>query len=148
MISPAINSADRMSKCSKPLHKTMSNKKRPFNLYVFESASAGDPAVKDDVLLRYNVNGIELNADGFDKLSKEIHLESLVCDLPELREGKITVHTGKYPTATGKYQRLVIREGRIPVVAPNNFSIIRRTDKPYFEVCTHPLLFEYIENLS
>ena len=148
MISPAINSADRMSKCSKPLHQMMSNKKRPFNLYVFESASNGDPTVKDDLLLRYNVNGIELNANGFDKLSPELPLDSLVCDLPELRKGKITVHTGKYPTATGKYQRLVIREGRIPVVAPNDFSIIRRTDKPYFEVCTPPLLLEYIENLS
>ena len=148
MISPAINSADRMSKCSKPLHKTISDKKRPFNLYVFESAFTGDTTVKDDLLLRYNVNGIELNADGFDKLAKEIHLESLVCDLPELGEGKITVHTGKYPTATGKYQRLVIREGRIPVVSPNDFSIVRPTDTPYFEVCTHPLLFEYIENLS
>jgi hypothetical protein len=148
MISPAINSADRMSKCSKPLHNMMSNKKRPFNLYVFESALMGDPTVKDDVLLRYNVNGIELNAFGFDKLSKEIHLETLVCDLPELREGKITVHTGKYPTATGIYQRLVIREGRIPVVSSNDFSIVQQTDTPYFEVCTHPLLFEYIENLT
>lgn len=148
MISPAINSADRMSRCSKSLHKMMSNKKRPFNLYVFESASTGDPTVKDDVLLRFNVNGIELNADGFDKLSKEIHLESLVCDLPELREGKIKLHTGKYPTATGKYQRLVIREDRIHVVAPNDFSMVRRTDTPYYEVCTHPLLFEYIENLT
>jgi hypothetical protein len=148
MISPAINSADRMSKCSKPLYKTMSDKKRPFNLYVFESASTGDTTVKDDLLLRYNVNGIELDADGFDKLSKEIHLESLVCDLPELREGKITVHTGKYPSATGKYRRLVIREGRTPVVAPNDFSIVRQTDKPYYEVCTHPLLIEYIENLT
>jgi hypothetical protein len=148
MISPAINSADRMSQCSKPLHKTMSHKNRPFNLYVFGSSSAIDPATKDDGVLRYNVNGIELNAEGFDKLSQEIHLETLVCDLPELREGKITVHTGKYPTATGKYRRLVIREGRIPVVSPNDFSMIRETDTPYFEVCTHPLLLEYIENLT
>ncbi len=148
MISPAINSADRMSQCSKPLHKTMSHKKRPFNLYVFDGGSAQDPTVKDDGVLRYNVNGIELNANGFDKLSHEIHLETLVCDLPELREGKITVHTGKYPTATGKYQRLVIREGRIPVVSPNDFRMLRETDTPYFEVCTHPLLLEYIENLT
>ena len=126
----------------------MSNKKRPFNLYVFDSASNKDPAAKEDVVLRYNVNGIELNASGFDKLSKEIHLETLVIDLPELREGKITVHTGKYPTATGEYRRLVIREGRIPVVSPKDFSMIRRTDAPYFEVCTHPLIYEYIENLT
>jgi hypothetical protein len=148
MISPAINSADRMSRCSKPLQKFMSDKKRPFNLYVFDSASAIDPAAKDNEVLRYNINGIELNADGFEKLSKEIHLETLVCDLPELREGKITVHTGKYPTATGKYQRLVIREGRVPVVSPNDFTTVRQTDTPYFEVCTHPVLLEYIENLT
>ncbi len=148
MISPAINAADRMSKCTKPLSKEISNLKNPFNLYVFQKASENSAATPaDDMLLRHNVNGIELNAEGFEKLSREIDLKSLECHIPELQAEKISVHTGKFPTVTGKYHRLIIREDRIPVISPHDFSIIRKTDKKYYEVCTHPLLYEYIEKL-
>ena len=148
MISPAINAADRMSKCTKPLSQELSNIKHPFNIYVFQKASeniAGTPA--DDRLLRHNVNGIELNAEGFEKLSQEIDLKPLECHIPELQSEKIRVHTGKFPTVTGKYHRLIIREDRIPAISPHDFSILRKTDKKYYEVCTHPLLYKYIEKL-
>lgn len=148
MISPAINRADRMSKCTKPLSQKISNPKNPFNLYVFQKESAnsgGEPT--DDMLLRHNVNGIELNVEGFEKLSQEINLKSLECHIPELQAEKIRVHTGKFPTVTGKYHRLIIREDRISVISPNDFSIIGKTDKKYYEVCTHPLLYEHIEKL-
>jgi hypothetical protein len=148
MISPAINAADRMSRCTKSLSQEILNPKNPFNLYVFQKASENNAdALSNDLLLRYNVNGIELNADGFNKLSQEIDLESLECHIKALQEGKIKVHTGKFPTVTGKYQRLIIREDRIPVIGLDDFSIIRKTDQKYYEVCTHPLLYEYIENL-
>jgi hypothetical protein len=99
------------------------------------------------MLLRHNVNGIELNAEGFEKLSQEIDLKPLECHIPELQAEKIRVHTGKFPTVTGKYHRLIIREDRISVISPHDFSIIRKTDKKYYEVCTHPLLYEHIEKL-
>lgn len=148
MISPAINTADRLSKCTKSLSQEILNPKHPFNLYVFQKSSENnaDPS-SNDLILRYNVNGIELNAEGFKKLSREIDLTALECHIPELQEEKIKVHTGKFPTVTGKYQRLIIREDRIPVINPGDFSIIRKTDETYYEVCTHPLLYEYIENL-
>ena len=146
MISPAINAADRMSKCMKPLYQEISNLKNPFNLYVFQKASENNTAIpKDPVFLRHNINGIELNAEGFEKLSQEIDLKPLECHIPELQSEKIRVHTGKFPTVTGKYHRLIIREDRIPVISPHNFSIIRESDKKYYEVCTHPLLYEHIE---
>ncbi|HSQ85609.1 MAG TPA: hypothetical protein VLM43_12895, partial [Desulfobacterales bacterium] len=84
MISPAINLADRMSKCSKPLSQKISNPKFLFNLYVFQKASENYAAIQtDNVLLRHNVNGIELNAEGFEKLSREIDLKSIECHIPE-----------------------------------------------------------------
>lgn len=148
MISPAINAADRMSKCTKPLSREISNPKNPFNLYVFQQARDDKANIStDNMLLRHNVNGIELNAEGFKKLSKEINLKSLECHIPELQAEKIKVHTGKFPTVTGKHHRLIIREDRIPVISPHDFSIIGKTDKKYYEVCTHPLLYEYIEKL-
>jgi hypothetical protein len=148
MISPAINSADRMSKCMKPLSQDISNLNNPFNLYVFQKASENNAAAPtDNVLLRHNVNGIELNAEGFEKLSREIDLKSLECHIPELQSKKIKVHTGKFPTVTGKYHRLVIREDLISEISPHDFSIIKKTDNKYYEVCTHPLLYEHIEKL-
>jgi len=146
MISPAINSADRMSKCTKLLSQEISNLNNPFSLYVFQKASENNAAAPtDNMLLRHNVNGIELNAEGFEKLSREIELKSLECHIPELQSEKIKVHTGKFPTVTGKYHRLVIREDRISEISPHDFSIIKKTDKKYYEVCTHPLLYEHIE---
>lgn len=149
MISPAINSADRMSKCTKMLSQEISSLNNPFNLYVFQKESennAGTPT--DEMLLRYNINGIELNAEGFEKLSHEIKLKSLDCHIPKLQAEKIRVHTGKFPTVTGKYHRLIIREDRIPVISPRDLSIIGKTEKKYYEVCTHPLLYEHIEKLK
>jgi hypothetical protein len=148
MISPAINAADRMSRCTKPLCREIHNPEYPFNLYIFQKASENNAeSSPEGLLLRYNVNGIELNAEGFAKLSQEIDLQSFACHIPKLQAEKINVHTGKFPTVTGKYQRLIIREARIPVVSPNDYSIIRKTDQKYFEVCTHPLLYDYVEKL-
>ncbi|MGA8181693.1 MAG: hypothetical protein WB792_16665 [Desulfobacterales bacterium] len=146
MISPAINAADRMARCTKPLCREIHNPEYPFNLYVFQTASENNAeAPENDLLLRYNVNGIELNAEGFSKLSQEIDLQSFTCHIPELQAEKIKVHTGKIPTKTGRYQRLIIREDRISVVSPHDFSIIRKTDQKYYEVCTHPMLYQYVE---
>ncbi|MBW1864772.1 MAG: hypothetical protein JRI64_03835 [Deltaproteobacteria bacterium] len=39
----------------------------------------------DDISVRYNVNGIDLNPDGFKKLSKEINLTTFETDIPELK---------------------------------------------------------------
>jgi hypothetical protein len=148
MISPAINAADRMARCTKPLYREIHNPKYPFNLYVFQKESENNAeAPIDDHFLRYNVNGIELNAEGFTKLSQEIDLQSFTCHIPKLQAEKITAHTGKFPTITGKYHRLIIREARILVVSPYDFTIIRETDQKYYEVCTHPLLYEYVEKL-
>jgi hypothetical protein len=148
MISPAINIADRMSKCAKSFQKPTFNNNIPFNLYVYKIASEKDSiAATDDMLFRYNVNGIELNADGFEKLSKEIHLKSMESYIPDLQKEKIEIYTGKFPTTTGEYQRLVIREARIPEVVPDELRVIRQTDQKYYEVCTHPILYKYVENL-
>ena len=50
-------------------------------------------------------------------------------------------------SATGEYQSLVIREARIPEIDPDELRVIRLTDQKYYEVCTHPMLYQYVENL-
>jgi len=142
MISSAINLADRLSGCSKGIRKKISENKAPFNLYVFQGASDADvAATADDLSLRYNVNGIELNDIAFEKLSGEIDLKAVEI---LIHKKKRKFYTGKFPTVTGLYQRLVIREDRIPKIDPETFEITELTDKTYYEVCTNPKLYEYI----
>lgn len=152
MISSAINLADRLSGCSKMVRRILESRKQPFNLYVFQPQSEisefkSKHATVDDLAVRYNVNGIELNLLGFEKLSKEIDLKAVQCTIPELQKDCFKVYTGKYPTLSGQYQRLVIREDRIPEVNPENLEIIRMTSRCYYEVCTHPLLHSYVEKV-
>jgi class 3 adenylate cyclase len=147
MISSAINLADRLSGCTKSLRKRVFKDKEPFNLGVFQIASEDEiTATADDLFLRYNVDGIELSFAGFEKLKEEIDLKVLECTVPDLRKEKIKIYTGKFPTVTGKYQRLVIREVQIPKVSPGDLNVIELTPRKYYEVCTQPWLYEYVKN--
>lgn len=145
MISSAINMADRQSSCSKSIREVLKNRSIPFNLYVFQSETeAVLSTTSDDLLLRYNVNGIELNASGFKKLSEEINLRALECDVPELQKKPFTVYTGKFPTTTGRYKRLIIREAHVPRINPETLAVIELTSRKYYEVCTHPKVYQYV----
>ncbi|MEZ4549327.1 MAG: hypothetical protein R2860_04255 [Desulfobacterales bacterium] len=65
------------------------------------------------------MKGIQLSLKGFQKLQKEIHLERIECNIPEIRpeseSNPLVFYTGKFPTiAAGNFQRLIIREPRFP----------------------------------
>lgn len=147
MISSAINLADRLSSCSKAVRrKIRSGPPQPFNLFVFQTQPDDVvEATADDIFLRYNVNGIELNADGFEKLSREIKLQVVEAHLPDLPVDRVKLYTGKFPTTTGKYQRLVIREAHIPEVDPRTLKIRRITARKYYEVCSHPQIYQLVK---
>jgi hypothetical protein len=48
------------------------------------------------------------------------------------------------PTVNGQYQRLVIREAPILKVNPQTMETIGATPRKYYEVCTHPDIYEFI----
>ncbi|MFZ1985275.1 MAG: hypothetical protein WAU91_12735 [Desulfatitalea sp.] len=143
MISPAINHADRLSSCSKIGRRLFARDKGPFNLYVFQNRSEEEmAATADDLYLRFNVNGIELNAAGFEKLSKEIDLKVLPTEMHDLHGNKTTLYVGKFPTKSGRYQRLIVRESQIPIVDPKTLKMVRASSRKYYEVCTNPKLYQ------
>ena len=145
MISPAINLADRLSASMRSVREELSGSRRPFNLYLYQSAAKKPtPDTADDTFLRYNVNGIQLNEEGFERLSDEISLSTLSVGIPELQDDEIKIYTGKFPTVSGSSQRLVIRETPIPEVEPGSLKVVRYTDRSYYEVCTHPKLYEHV----
>jgi class 3 adenylate cyclase len=148
MISPAINLADRLSGCHKSVRRIIRKNKSPFNLFVFQGATDEEIGkTADDLFLRYNINGIELNDAGFRKLSQEIDLKQFYGDIPDLQLEKVRLFTGKFPTKSGRYQRLVIREARVPAVNPKNLNQRHFTHRKYYEVCTSPTLYKVTEHL-
>lgn len=148
MISPAINHADRLSSCAKACRKLIAAKKGPFNLYVFQTHSEQEiAATKDDLNLRYNVNGIELSPIGFEKLSNEIDLKVLTTDLKDIFGQKSTLYFGKFPTKSGRYQRIIIRESQIPKVDPDTLKKKDFSAHKYYEVCTNPKLYKKVSSL-
>jgi hypothetical protein len=146
MISQAINQADRMSSCDKMLRKIFKSQNDIFNLFVFENESdeTTDPAI-DDSTYRYNVNGIELNEEGFIKLNKEINLQTFT--YPSENDESVKLHTGKVPLANGNFQRIAIREAVIHKVNPSALDVAGKISKKYYEVCTHPNIYNLTDKL-
>ncbi|MGA6927195.1 MAG: hypothetical protein WBY88_16020, partial [Desulfosarcina sp.] len=148
MISPAINLADRLSGCQKSVRHIIRKNTSPFNLFVFQGVSHKElENTVDDLLLRYNVNGIELNETGFHKLAQEIDLKAYYGDIPDLQLEKVRLYTGKFPTKSNRYQRLVLREANVPVVNPIDLSQLHFTHRKYYEVCTSPTLYKATRHL-
>lgn len=146
MISPAINLADQLSGCNKALRERLSAANLPFNVYVFQPSLDSSAALLSDfAFLRYNVNGIELAPEGFEKLSREIHLKCIETNLPDIHPVPMILYTGTFPTVAGNYQRLVVRESRIPEVALANLSPIRQTDNKFYEVCTNQKVYDHVK---
>ncbi|MHB8773199.1 MAG: hypothetical protein ACYC7J_19565 [Syntrophales bacterium] len=144
MISHAINLADRLSGCDKRLRKRFRNNERPFNLYVYQHRRDEElEATADDLSLRYNVNGVELDPEGFAKLSREINLKRI--GYPGERNEEVTLYTGKVPTLSGAYQRIVIREAPVLKVNPESLEVIGPTARKYYEVCTQPAIYQFID---
>jgi len=73
-----------------------------------EGASAEE---LDEFLVRYNHNGIELNDEGFQKLSEEISLESIETrlDMPWGKQS-VTLYYGEVPLGES-VELLVLRKG-------------------------------------
>ncbi len=146
MISPAINVADQLSGCNKSLRERFSGGNLPFNIYVLQPALDPETAVLSDfAFLRYNVNGIELSAEGFEKLKREIHLKSIDAPFPDIHPIPARFYTGTFPTVAGNFQRLVIRESSIPEVRISDLSPIRYTEKMFYEVCTNPKIYDHVK---
>jgi hypothetical protein len=144
MISPAINQSDRLSSCDKLLRKIFKSQDDVFNLFVFENESEEIiETTVDESTYRYNVNGIELNEEGFNKLTKEINLQ--IFTFPSENRENINLYTGKVPLANGNYQRIAIREALIHKLQPTALDVTGKILKKYYEVCTHQQIYDFIE---
>ncbi len=147
MISKALNLSDRLSGCAKLARRMLATQKTHFSLYQFLTVMEGASAEEiDEFLIRYNLNGIELNEEGFAKLSDEISLEMIETKL-EMPWGKhlVTLYYGEVPIGES-VELIVIRKALAREILPDG-KIGKPSQHLYYEVCTAPALFALVEAL-
>ena len=148
MISRALNLSDRLSSCSKAAKRLLSPNLSLFRLFVFQTMMedvAEDEA--DEFLIRFNLNGVELNEEGFRKLQEEISLTVIEADciLPWGKE-RTTFYSGETPVGEG-LEPILIRRGFVRQLLPGGkFGVAGA--RAYYEVCTNPKVFELVELLT
>jgi class 3 adenylate cyclase len=147
MISKALNLSDRLSGCAKLAKRLLTNQKSDFSLFQLLTALEGaSPEELDEFLVRYNMNGIELNEEGFQKLGEEISLDSIDTKL-DMPWGKETVSLffGEVPMGES-VELLVLRKGFARQLLADG-SVGVASTHPYYEVCTNPGLYELVAAL-
>jgi class 3 adenylate cyclase len=145
MISPAINRADRLSSCAASLRETELGRRRPRGVEVVVPVNQGIMQ-KDsgDRLLRYNVNGIELDPAAFPKLQQELVLRRVEAEFPEYGPGSV-FHVGRYPDRTGFMQWLAVREAPVRRWEGNEVSGEEPEGRRFYEIVTHPEVLERLK---
>ena len=147
MISKALNISDRLSGCAKLAKRMLSKQKSHFSIFQFLNTMEGASAEElDEFLVRYNHNGIELNEEGFQKLSEEISLDSIETklEMPWSKEN-VTLHYGEVPLGES-VELLVLRKGLAHQLLPDG-QIGAASPHPYYEVCTSPALYDLVAAL-
>ena len=96
------------------------------------------------MLIRYNLNGIELNEEGFTKLKEEISLLSLEHDFPmPWGQERVPLYFGEVPLGEG-VEPLVVRKGVVRQVLPGG-RIGERGTRAYYEICTNPKIYALMQ---
>jgi class 3 adenylate cyclase len=147
MISKALNLSDRLSSCSKAARRLLGDKITIFRVMVFQPGVTGEEDEADEFLIRFNLNGIELNQEGFAKLSEELALQELhaECEMPWGRE-RVTFFLGQAPIGE-TLEPILIRRGYVRTMQADG-QIGPAGQRAYYEVCTHPKAFELVESLA
>ena len=147
MISKALNLSDRLSGCAKLAKRMLTGQKSHFSVFQFLNTMEGASAEElDEFLVRYNMNGIELNEEGFQKLSEEISLDSIETklDKPWGKEN-VTLFFGEVPLGES-VELLVLRKGMARQLLPDG-KIGAPSSHAYYEVCTSPALYDLVAAL-
>ena len=148
MISKALNLSDRLSGCAKLAKRMLAKQKTPFSVFQFLTAMEGASAEElDEFLVRYNMNGIELNDEGFEKLAGEISLETIQAKLDKpWGQEQVTLYYGEVPMGES-VELLVLRQGVARQLLPDG-KIGKPADRYYYEVCTSPALYDLVAALK
>lgn len=132
-ISSAIGKADRLSSCTWKLRDLLNPS--PFNVEVFNlDEGEREHGEKGQTKLRYNVNGVLIDNEGFAKLQQEVALKKIDIKI----SGKaVSLYLGRYPDLRGKSHDLLIREGHVG---------LWKDDKPVEDYVSGEHFYEVVTN--
>src|SRR5262249_6655470 len=103
----------------------------------------------EEFLMRYNMGGILLDEAAFQKLQQEISLQPTDKRLPTVWDSEdVRLYSGLVPVASGAFHRLVMREGKIPLIDPRDFTFKKWIWRSYFEVCPNPDVYASLETAN
>jgi class 3 adenylate cyclase len=167
MISDAINVSDRLSSCNKRVRKKIAPDAGVFQVYSVQVGGDGRnndnnndykndsaEAGTEEMVLNYNVGGICLTEVAFRKLQQEISLSPWLANRNGAAELGFTgpwiderceFFVGTVPIANGVFRKIVIRKNRIAQVDVRDLSILRWTDRCYYEVCANPAVYAALQ---
>lgn len=143
MISPAINRADQLSSCSAAVKRSEYGQRLGRGVMVL--APGADEIINkesSDKLMRYNVNGIELDFPAYYKLKSELSFRRI-----ELDSGKRSKNdhllVARYPDLEGHMHTLVIREAAVTVWDGEKAGRQAADGRCYYQVITDPEMITY-----
>ena len=142
MISRALNLSDRLSSCTKITKRLFLNNPSPFNVFLLQPLM--EDAAEDEgeeLLVRFNLNGIELNEEGFQKLSAEISMSPMGGNFPmPWGKERVQLFFGEVPLGDS-LEPVVVRKGFVHQLLPGA-KVGAQGARPYYEVCTDSKLLE------
>jgi len=146
MISKALNESDRLSSCGKLARQVLTQRNRFFNVFVMQLLSDADSrGAAEEFLLHYNVQGIDLSEPAFHKLCQELALSKVELQLPLFGEPEtVELYCGSLPLGLSSFQKIIIRQGRVPQLHPKDFRVVEHTQRHYYEVCCAKPVYEYV----
>jgi len=142
MISKALNLSDRLSGCSKMARRLFKENPSPFRVFLLQTVIQGAAEEEgDELLVRFNMNGIEMNEEAFQKLTSEISLFPLEGSFPmPWGKDRAQLYYGELPFGDA-LEPIVVRRGMTRELQAGG-KVGEPMARPYFEVCVHPKLLE------
>jgi hypothetical protein len=144
MISRALNLSDRLSSCTKITKRLFKENPSPFNVFLFQTLMEDAGADEgEELLVRYNLNGVELNEEGFQKLNAEISLTPMSgnFNLPWGKE-RAQLFFGEVPFGES-LEPVVIRKGFVRQLLAGG-KVGTQGTRAYYEVCADAKLLELV----
>lgn len=144
-ISPAINRADRLSSCDKRLRQLAPRRGGDQGVEVVLRAGDGDAGGQGAEFVRYNVNGIELDAPAYRKLANELALRQIsVSESDGLPAGEYL--GARFKDSSGNGHWLIVRDAPVRLWAGGVLQGEGANGHRFYEVVTDRELFKRVRD--
>ncbi len=140
MISSAIHRSDRLSSCHADVRRRLfPDRGRGIEVVEPPRRRRMESKADSENLLRYNVNGIELDAPAFFKLKNELVLRRFEARDPS-RDTAVRLYAGRFTDRAGGIHWLVVREAPVRVWTEEGQLLPDEKKRNFYEVVTDPEL--------